>query len=544
MDVRLPDGTTIRNVPDGTTKAELREKLARNGYDVSGLEPETIVAQNIKQGAGNLAAGLVRGAGSIGATLLAPIDIAKDAMAGKGLSLESNRQRRADMDSALGTMGAETDSILFKGGKLAGEIAGTAGAGGAIANTVGRLAPTAAAAAPNLLSAIRTAGMTGGNAITRAAGGAITGGVSAGLVDPDQAGMGALIGGALPGATKLAGMVGSATGKALRSTVSDDVGALARRAKEIGVDIPIDRLVNNKPMDAVASALNYVPLSGRAGTEAKMVSQLNRAISRTFGQDSSNVTMALRKANASLGGEFERVLSNNGVRVDPRFMDDIAAVYNKAQSELGPDALKPITSKIDDLMTKAQTGVIDGRAAYNIKRDLDRIGGGNTTTAWHAVELKKKLMEALDRSLGPDAAAAFKQTRQQYGNMLDLEKLAKNGAEGELSVARVANLKNIGNDQLQEIADIAAQFVKPREGMHGAAQRAATAVVGGVLAGPAAMATGAGVGRAANMTLNSNALRNAMLGQQGPRNKLMELLANEQAQQLGYRVTPLLATSK
>lgn len=544
MDVRLPDGTTIRNVPDGTTKAELREKLARNGYDVSGLEPETIVAQNIKQGAGNLAAGLVRGAGSIGATLLAPIDIAKDAMAGKGLSLESNRQRRADMDSALGTMGAETDSILFKGGKLAGEIAGTAGAGGAIANTVGRLASTAAAAAPNLLSAIRTAGMTGGNAITRAAGGAITGGVSAGLVDPDQAGMGALIGGALPGATKLAGMVGSATGKALRSTVSDDVGALARRAKEIGVDIPIDRLVNNKPMDAVASALNYVPLSGRAGTEAKMVSQLNRAISRTFGQDSSNVTMALRKANASLGGEFERVLSNNGVRVDPRFMDDIAAVYNKAQSELGPDALKPITSKIDDLMTKAQTGVIDGRAAYNIKRDLDRIGGGNTTTAWHAVELKKKLMEALDRSLGPDAAAAFKQTRQQYGNMLDLEKLAKNGAEGELSVARVANLKNIGNDQLQEIADIAAQFVKPREGMHGAAQRAATAVVGGVLAGPAAMATGAGVGRAANMTLNSNALRNAMLGQQGPRNKLMELLANEQAQQLGYRVTPLLATSK
>lgn len=513
------------------------------------FDPDAYLAKGQKaggfvQGAGNLLAGAVRGAGSIGATLLAPIDMAKDALAGKGLSLESNRQRRADMDAALGNMGAETDSLLFKGGKLAGEIAGTAGAGGAIANTVGRVAPGVAAAAPNVMNAIRTAGMTGGNAMTRAAGGAITGGVSAGLIDPSEAGVGAAIGGALPGVTKLAGMAGNVAGKALRSTVSDDVGALARRAKEIGVDIPIDRLVNSKPMDAVASALNYVPFSGRAGTEAKMVSQLNRAISRTFGQDSSNVTMALRKANEKLGGEFERVLSNNGVKVDAQLMDDVASVFNKAQSELGPDALKPIASKIDDLMAKAQTGVIDGRAAYNIKRDLDRIGGGNTTTAWHAVELKKKLMEALDRSLGPDAAAAFKQTRQQYGNMLDLEKLAKNGVEGELSVARVANLKNIGNEPLQEIADIAAQFVKPREGQHGAMQRAVVGLTGASVAGAPGLAIGAGVGRAANMGLNSNALRNAMLGQQGPQNAITRLLSNEQAQQLGYRAAPLLATSK
>lgn len=37
MDVRLPDGTVIQNVPDGTTKAQLTEKLKANGYDVSQL---------------------------------------------------------------------------------------------------------------------------------------------------------------------------------------------------------------------------------------------------------------------------------------------------------------------------------------------------------------------------------------------------------------------------------------------------------------------------------------------------------------------------
>lgn len=38
MDVRLPDGTVIRGIPEGTTKAQLMEKLAANGYDVSQLE--------------------------------------------------------------------------------------------------------------------------------------------------------------------------------------------------------------------------------------------------------------------------------------------------------------------------------------------------------------------------------------------------------------------------------------------------------------------------------------------------------------------------
>lgn len=38
MDVRLPDGTIIQNVPDGTTKAELTAKLQANGYDISKLE--------------------------------------------------------------------------------------------------------------------------------------------------------------------------------------------------------------------------------------------------------------------------------------------------------------------------------------------------------------------------------------------------------------------------------------------------------------------------------------------------------------------------
>lgn len=539
MDVRLPDGTVIRGVPDGMSKADLTAKLASNGYDVSALQEPSLMSK-VGQQVGNAVAGAVRGAGSIGATLLAPVDAAA-----REVGIENDyigrTDRREAMDGGLGALGADTDSLAYKGGKLGAEIAGTAGVGGAVARAASAI-PGVAAAAPNLLQAIRTSGMTAGagggvgNLLTRAAGGAIAGGASAGLVNPDDALTGAAIGGAFPVVTKAAGAAGKAVGGALRGNVSPEVVKLADRAKQLGIDIPADRIANSKSLDAVAAGLNYVPFSGRAGTEAKMTSQLNQALSKTFGQDSSNVTQALRTASADLGAKFDQTLRSTVVAVDQQLMTDLAGVYNTAERELGSDALKPIAGQIDELIAKGANGTIDGQAAYNIKRTLDRIGRQNTPTAHHALELKGVLMDALDRSLGPQGAQAFAETRRQYGNMLALEKLAKNGVDGEISVARLANLKNINNPQLQEIADIAAQFVKPREGQHGAAQRAVAGLAGASVAGVPALAGAAVAGRAANAGLNSNALRGLVTGQQAAPNALMQLAAPQV-----YRSLPVIS---
>lgn len=42
MNVELPDGTVIQDVPDGISRAELTAKLARNGYDVSKLDKPAV----------------------------------------------------------------------------------------------------------------------------------------------------------------------------------------------------------------------------------------------------------------------------------------------------------------------------------------------------------------------------------------------------------------------------------------------------------------------------------------------------------------------
>lgn len=485
--------------------------------------------------------GAVKGASDIGATLMRQLDAT-------GLTGRTNEDRKASLKGFFDQR-ADTESIPFKGGELAADIAGTAGVGGVLAKGVtaaAKVAPVIAQYAPKLAAALESGGFKIGgapavttaekaaNAATRVGSGAAVGGASAGLVDPESAGTGAVIGGALPAAAKVAGMAG----KALAPDVSPEVRALYQKAKDMGIDIPADRIVNSKPLNAVASSLNYIPLSGRAGVEHEMTAQLNRAVSRTFGQDSDNVTAALRKAQTSLGDKFEVTLKSNKVKADDELVNDLVSHLQTADKELGPDGARIIGKQVDEIMSKIGAGgEIDGQAAYNIKKALDRIGNRNSPEAYYARELKKSLMGALNRSLGPDEAAAFAKVRQQYGNMLDLEHMAPNGAEGEITAGKIANLKNVRDPDLQSLADISAQFIKSRESPHGAMQRVAI----GAVAGPAAYATGAlpllatGVasGRAANTALNSETVKKLLLRQGGeaanetsalPRNKALRAL--------------------
>lgn len=109
------------------------------------------------QPAANVQAGAVRGAGSIGSTLLAPYDMATDALSGKGLSLESNRARREGIDQGLAALGADPESKSYVGGKLVGEIAGTSGIGPALA-----VGARGMGASPAVVSALESGGLNVG----------------------------------------------------------------------------------------------------------------------------------------------------------------------------------------------------------------------------------------------------------------------------------------------------------------------------------------------------------------------------------------------
>lgn len=215
IEAELPDGT-ILEFPDGTPD-DVVQKAVKSQLGTAAPKPsfgQMLKDEIIGSAPVQASMGALRGAGSIGATLLAPIDIAKDALSGKGLSLESNRQRRAAMDEALQGLGADTSGFAYNAGKIGGEIAGTAGVPGLLAKGAQSIR-----AAPALIEALRTGGMSAGGLqgakglATRAVGGALAGGATAGLVNPEDAGTGAAIGGALPAVVQGAGMAGKALGE-------------------------------------------------------------------------------------------------------------------------------------------------------------------------------------------------------------------------------------------------------------------------------------------------------------------------------------------
>jgi hypothetical protein len=110
----------------------------------------------------DLALGAVRGAANIGSTMLRPVDAATDVL---GLT------KNAAQDRAEGLKGffkdnANPDSLAFKGGELASEVAGTAGAGPVVAAGM-KAIPIIAKVAPRLAAAVESGGFKlGGTAAT------------------------------------------------------------------------------------------------------------------------------------------------------------------------------------------------------------------------------------------------------------------------------------------------------------------------------------------------------------------------------------------
>ena len=231
IEVELPNGTVLE-FPQGTSD-EVIQRVARQQMGAQQPEGSRLTqavratrqairgaVSGVPQQLGNVAAGAVRGAGSIGATILSPIDAAARA-AGIENSWIGRTDRREGMTEGLRSMGAQPESLGFMGGKIGAEIAGTAGVGGLLGRAAGAVGAPAVLRQALASSGMSSGGVTGARGLgARVAGGAATGGTSAAIVNPEEAGTGAAIGAVLPAA--LSG--GRTLGSGLMNTLGVSTG--------------------------------------------------------------------------------------------------------------------------------------------------------------------------------------------------------------------------------------------------------------------------------------------------------------------------------
>lgn len=167
----------------------------------------------------SLPGGLVRGVKDVidtGAGFLSRLGGADEAARVKAM----NDAGKADFEAAKARTG---NRIAPEIGRIAGNVAATMPVTAGFGSAVGAVAPRIGAAISSggfVTGGARPVGMAAKAADLgiRTAGGAVAGGVSAGLVNPDDAATGAIIGGVLPGGVQALGRAGQAVGSPFKSS--------------------------------------------------------------------------------------------------------------------------------------------------------------------------------------------------------------------------------------------------------------------------------------------------------------------------------------
>jgi hypothetical protein len=346
-------------------------------------------------------------------------------------------------------------SGIAKASRIGGNIAATLPVSGVLAKgleTVASVAPKIATAVAPLAQSIRTGGMSTGQPLaavttaqgakqvgTRVAGGAVTGGVSAGLVDPDDIGMGAGLGAALP-------VVGRVAQGAVRGPVKPEVAS----ARKLGYTIPPSQA------DSSLTARALEGVSGKIAT--------SQAAS-TKNQDVTN----------SLVAKALRLPGDNPITVDDLNMirADAGKAY-KALEELPPKK----GTKADSLTNTPETPDIDPKAmvfdlrvarndadayykAYGRSADPEQLKKAQAAKA-QATRLENEL-EAYAESMGrKDLLPALREARQTIAKTYTVER-ALNPTTGTIDAKVLAKELRKGkplSGELKQVAEFADRYPK------------------------------------------------------------------------------------
>ena len=214
-----------------------------------GVIPGVTMARAMRTGGMDVAAakGTASGFADVGNTLLNAATGGVNALVGPDNAIS---RWNAERQAGLQDFNRANDSVSFGVGRLGGNIAATAPVGGLLGGVVkaAGTVPGLTRAAPvldALGSSIASGGFrTGaapavlggqlGSMAARVGGGALTGGASAGLVDPSSAGVGAAVGGVLPGAFGAAAKAGDLVSVGARSLLKPDKVRAAEAIMQAG----------------------------------------------------------------------------------------------------------------------------------------------------------------------------------------------------------------------------------------------------------------------------------------------------------------------
>ena len=464
-DIKTKDGILLRNVPDGTSDAVIKQRLDK--IRAEGAQPPAAQAAAPIAGAGQPVSAYsnssamtpVRSAeffgrgffDSLGDLAAAPLELSASAMRGLGLTNQRPGLIRdkigeagravggvlnAPLNAALDASGAalgpnEPVGSLEKGSYGAGRGAGDAASfmipGGALLKTA-KAGGTAANVGKALVTQPTTQAVAGG-----------TGGFVGQETDSPMAGIAAsmLTPSAMSAARRLITPV--------RQTLAPETQRLIKEAEKIGIKLTAGQKTDSRPLQSAESSFQQLPFT--AGPQRKIYDQqitaFNSAALKKAGIEADNAAPEVISGGfKTLGARFDDLVKQTTIYVDRKFIKDIEDVVAESTRKMGADDAKILTAWGDDAkqLAKALDDPTKSNAASRVIIEGDvykktatglrtAIRGANGDLKTNLIALMNKLDDAVERSMGKEVRLDWADVRGKYRNLLIIDKAVSGGTQ-------------------------------------------------------------------------------------------------------------------
>jgi hypothetical protein len=285
------------------------------------------------------------------------------------------------------------------------------------------------------------------------------------------------------------GFAGGKAGELLGKGIAKVAGPRAMAVGEDAAnkwDIPLTRgqASQSKPAQIVESVVSNLP--GGSGVMAKAndatFGAFNRAVSRQFGEDATQLTPELMgAAKARAGGQIGEIAGRNSMKFDEPLFNDLLRVQERARNELVPEQAAIVTRMTNNIVRDVNPeGEIAGKMYKAYDSQLGKMAKQNQGTLSDVLgDLRSSMRTHMDKNISPADADKWAVARRQYMNLQTVADAAKNTGDGSLSPARLlqavnASQKNAkfgaGND-LAELAQWAKKTLPDKIPNSGTAQR-------------------------------------------------------------------------
>lgn len=495
MDVRLPDGTVIQNVPDNITKSELISRLAKNGYETSELMAATAepvsrtdkvlkgVRDPIDAGAQMLTKALPDSVVKAGNRLNNFIADTTGLVA--RLPEGGVDQQVREKEAAYQARRAAAGETGFDGYRTIGNLVSPANVGLGYATNVGRVSSL------------------GGRMLQGVGQGSVLGAFQP-VTEGDfasektkQIGLGGVTGGLAP-------VVTESVARAIRPNTS----ASARLLMKEGVTPTPGQILGGR-MQVLEDKLTSLPIVGDAIASArgKSLDEFNRAAyGRAPKSTGGNVPSEIGRDGVAsvrqqLGNKYDDLLPKLSFKADPQFAQELGTLQQMA-TNLAPNEAKKFESILRDHVSKLSPNggmrgetfkVVESALNSDIKRFSASPDAYQQELANALKETLRVFRSTLERS-NPNYADELGKINTGYANYARIRDAAsRQGASdgkftpSQLAAAVRAGDKTVGKRAysegtalMQDLSDAGKEVLAQKYPDSGTAGRA---IVGGLTAG-------------------------------------------------------------